>query len=76
MIKYLGKRYDVLISCIEFGRPFTCTDIGEHPNTIKGLANDGFLDIVGGTHERVPYVYSVPDRIRRHYGDKDDNDTS
>lgn len=66
MIRYLGKRYGVLMSGIEFGKPFTCVDIGAHPNTVKGLANDGFLDIVGGTHEHVPYVYSVPARIRRY----------
>lgn len=70
MIRYLGKRYDVLMSCISFGRPFTCTDVGEPARTIKGLADDGFLSIVRSGTRRIPYLYSVPDRIRSYYGDQ------
>ena len=69
MIRYLGKRYDVLMMCIAFGRPFTCTDVGAHPNTVKGLANDKFLDIVRSGTRQAPYLYSVPDKIRHYYGD-------
>ena len=70
MIRYLGKRYDALMMCLPFGRPFTCTDVGIHPNTVKGLANDGFLDVVRSGTKHLPYLYSVPDRIRRYYGDQ------
>lgn len=69
MIRYLGKRYDSLMGCMVFDRPFTCTDVGIHPNTAKGLANDGFLKIDRVGTRQVPYLYSVPDRIKRHYGD-------
>ncbi len=69
MIRYLGKRYNVLMACIAFGGPFTCTDVGLHPNVAKGLANDKFLRVVRSGTKRVPYLYSVPDRIRSYYGD-------
>lgn len=70
MIRYLGKRYNSLMMCMGFDRPFTCTEACIHPNTAKGLANNGFLkvDRVGTRH--VPYLYSVPDRIRSYYGDQ------
>lgn len=70
MIRYLGKRYDVLMACIDVGKPFTCTDVGAHPRTVKSLADDGFLDIVGGRNRRSPYLYSIPDRIRHYYSRK------
>ena len=70
MIRYLGKRYDVLMACIAFDRPFTCTDAGIHPNTAKGLANDRFLNIIRIGTRQAPYLYSVPDRIRSYYGDQ------
>ncbi len=70
MIRYLGKRYGALMACIAFDRPFTCTDVGIHPNTAKGLAIDGFLHIIRSGTRQVPYLYSVPDRIRHYYGDQ------
>lgn len=70
MIRYLGKRYNVLMTCISFDGSFTCTDIGVHPNVVKGLANDGYLDIVGGKSRKSPYRYLVSDRVRRHYNRK------
>ena len=70
MIRYLGKRYDVLMSCISFDGSFTCTDIAANPRTVKSLANDGYLNIIGGEDRRSPYLYSVPDKIRQYYAQK------
>lgn len=67
MIRYLGKRYDLLMACIARGGLFTCTDMEAHPKTIRSLANDGYLDIVGGHDRHTPYRYRVPERIRQYY---------
>ena len=69
MIRYLGKRYDVLMKCIKHGGRFTAYELGVHPLTMKGLANDGLLQIVEKrcTYPVRPYTYVVPDKIRERF---------
>lgn len=68
-MRYLGKRYDVVMKCIRHGDKFTAHEIGVNPQTMKGLADDGYLLIVekAGLHPRRPYTYLVPDKVRQCY---------
>jgi hypothetical protein len=64
---YLGKRYDVLMACIEHGGTFSLHV--PRPMTLKGLADAGFLDIVEKrcTYPCRPYKYIVPEKVRQRY---------
>jgi len=71
---YLGKRYDVLLACIEHGGTFSLHDIRVNgaiprPMTLKGLADAGFLEIVEKrcTYPCRPYKYVVPEKVRQRY---------
>ena len=56
------------MACMSFKKPFTCTDVKANPQTMKGLADDGYLRIVGNLHRRAPYLYVVPEQVLHYYG--------
>lgn len=72
MIRYLGKRHGALMRCIDHGATFTAHELGVHPQTMKGLANDGLLEIVEKrrTYPARPYTYHVPEKVRQYFSDE------